>query len=94
MLWGAYDTCNFTSPTGGCTWEGECPDFELPVSGRALTDTLTINLHPNQVVEHAVGNCLGTTVYFDPVSCCRVPSPVPSATMAGTLASLRPNRER
>ena len=67
IAYGNYKDCAYTSPTGVCTYEVTCPDFQVPVNGEVLfgedgQQTFRIRVDASNVFEDAVANCAGVTV--------------------------------
>lgn len=65
--YGNYKDCAYTSPTGVCSYEVTCPDFQMPISGEVFLDedgqkTFRILADASGVFEYAVANCSGVSV--------------------------------
>jgi hypothetical protein len=69
---GRYKNCEYVNPTGLCTFEIECPEFQMPISGEAvwtdgITEILRIKVDPSSVYESGTMTCFGQTSPLDNV---------------------------
>jgi hypothetical protein len=67
---GRYKNCEYVNPTGLCTFEIECPEFQMPISGEAvwtdgITETLRIQVDSSSVFESGTMTCYGQTKPID-----------------------------
>jgi hypothetical protein len=70
IAYGNYKDCAYTSPTGVCTYEVTCPDFQMPVSGEVFVDedgqtTFQVMVDASGVFENVIATCAGVTVPQD-----------------------------
>jgi|GEM_PF-4850807 len=64
---GRYTTCGYTSPTGICTYDVQCPDFTMPISGEVVlgedgSQTFRIIADSSGIFEDGTATCAGITV--------------------------------
>ncbi len=63
---GEYTNCDFSSPQGVCSYEIECPDFEMPIRGQVVIDEngeeiFKIFTDASNIFEEGVQVCAGVT---------------------------------
>jgi hypothetical protein len=70
---GRYKNCAFTSPTGACSYEMQCPEFQMGISGEAvwaegITETLRIKVDSSGIFESGTMTCLGQSKPLDGIA--------------------------
>jgi hypothetical protein len=63
---GQYTTCGYTSATGMCSYEVQCPSFEAPISGVVVLggedDLFRVKLDASRIFEIVTGTCAGKEI--------------------------------